>query len=156
MLSKEYPGPGAPAIDLHDVPDGPGAGDAGDIGSSRRPSAWRRLLRKRLAMISLAMILLLVVAAIFAGQLAPHSPQAIDYDRIDGYPDFAHRYSQLPPRGGEASEVRWPILLQVADFVAEVSEQSRQPLRRGSRARTRWGSFPPPQTARRRAPPRWR
>ena len=67
-------------------------GSGGEAGDDRRPAAWRRLLHKRLAMASLSVILLLLMAAAFAGQLAPHDPQFIDYDRIDNYPDLAHRY----------------------------------------------------------------
>jgi peptide/nickel transport system permease protein len=62
------------------------------LGLARYPSAWRRLLRKRLAAASLAIIVLLVFAAVFAGWLAPHDPLSIDYNRIDGFPDPAHGY----------------------------------------------------------------
>lgn len=87
MQSEEVAAVGA---DLPFTPEN--LGQYADLGAPRRPSAWRRLLRKRLAMISLTLILLLVMAALFAGYLAPHDPFAIDYDRIDGSPDAAHHY----------------------------------------------------------------
>lgn len=79
--------PPSTAVDA--APDAPD-----DVAHSavRRPSAWRRLLHKKLAVASLMVVLALVTAALFAGQLAPHDPQYINYDRIDGFPDRAARY----------------------------------------------------------------
>ncbi len=60
--------------------------------TTRHPTAWRRLFHKRLATASLLIIVLLALGAVFAPYLAPHDPQAIDYNRIDGLPDPAHGY----------------------------------------------------------------
>jgi peptide/nickel transport system permease protein len=49
-------------------------------------TAWRRFLRHRLAMASAVVLLLLVLAAIFAKQLAPFDPNAIDNVHWHGPP----------------------------------------------------------------------
>src|SRR5450631_3392384 len=94
MAGDRAAAPLTPAIPgVSRAPLEPADAESGDPAIvDRRPAAWRRLLRKRLSMASLALILLLAMAALLAPWLAPHDPLLIDYDRIDGYPDLAHRY----------------------------------------------------------------
>lgn len=64
-----------------------------DNPAAQPPSAWRRLLRRKLALLGLALIIIVVGAAIFAPWIAPFAPndQMFDGLTIEGSP--------LPPDG---------------------------------------------------------
>lgn len=49
-----------------------------------RRGVWRSLLRDKTARIGLAVVVLLVVVAVFAPVLAPYDPLALDGDRLEG------------------------------------------------------------------------
>lgn len=59
-----------------------------DNPAAQPPSAWRRLLRRKLALLGLALIIIVVGAAIFAPWIAPFSPndQMFDGLTIEGSP----------------------------------------------------------------------
>ena len=60
----------------------------------RKRSQWRdvlhRLTRNKLAMLGLVIVLVLVLAAVFADFVAPYDPDVQDYTNMKAYPSFAH------------------------------------------------------------------
>ena len=60
----------------------------------RKRSQWRdvlhRLTRNKLAMLGLGVVLVLVLAAVFADFVAPYDPDVQDYTNMKAYPSFAH------------------------------------------------------------------
>ena len=60
----------------------------------RKRSQWRdvlhRLTRNKLAMLGLVIVLVLVLAAVFADFVAPYDPDVLDYTNMKAYPSFAH------------------------------------------------------------------
>lgn len=64
-------------------------------GDDTRPAAaktptWRRVLRRPLAAVSLAYLVLLVLAAVFADVVAPHDPADLDLDHVLSGPSAGH------------------------------------------------------------------
>lgn len=55
-----------------------------------RPGLLRRVVRRPLSAISLAFLLLVAIAAIFAPQLAPYGPEQGDFTNVLGGPSSAH------------------------------------------------------------------
>jgi peptide/nickel transport system permease protein len=55
-----------------------------------RPGLLRRVMRRPLSVISLAFLLLVTVAAVFAPQLAPYGPEASDFSSVLSPPTSAH------------------------------------------------------------------
>jgi peptide/nickel transport system permease protein len=54
--------------------------------------AWKRLRRNKAAMMSLVILALLVVCALFADAIAPYSYSAQDYDNVFQPPNLAHPF----------------------------------------------------------------
>ena len=67
--------PTGPATELQATEPGGGVSDVADLAAARplRKDVWRRFKRNRLAMVGLALLILLVLTAIFADFIAPHS-----------------------------------------------------------------------------------
>ncbi|MEQ1785879.1 MAG: ABC transporter permease [Acidimicrobiales bacterium] len=83
--------PGAgPAIDLGG--GDPGGTDIADLGAARplRSDVWRRFKRNRLAMVGLAMIIILVLVAIFAPLIATHDIDERDSSAFRAAPSTDH------------------------------------------------------------------
>lgn len=87
MTTWSPPGSDDPFVGLTPVPP---TGDRPDELPERRPGFWARFVRQRWAMAGLAFLLLVVVAAIFAPLVAPHSPDAQDINAINAGPSGAH------------------------------------------------------------------
>ena len=51
---------------------------------------WRRLRRKRLALVAAGVIIALILSAAFAPWLAPYDPAAPDYDNLLSGPSWLH------------------------------------------------------------------
>jgi peptide/nickel transport system ATP-binding protein len=63
--------------------------DTGDVGALRA-GFWRRFAQERFAIGGVLFLLLVIVAAIFAPLIAPHSPTAQDLSRVNAGPSASH------------------------------------------------------------------
>ena len=61
-----------------------------EVQSSPGKEAWKRLKRNRLAIVGLAVVILLILIAIFAPLLAPYDYSAMDYDLPFEFPNSVH------------------------------------------------------------------
>jgi peptide/nickel transport system permease protein len=61
-----------------------------EAGESFTHAAWRRFRRHRLAMVSLALLVVIGLVAIFAPFIAPYDPNAIDFNAVAQGPSWHH------------------------------------------------------------------
>lgn len=73
----------AGAVDQNPLPD--------DLRKrSQAKDIWRRLRKNKMAMVGMMMVLILLVAAVFAPFIAPYDPAAQDLTKMKQMPSFAH------------------------------------------------------------------
>ncbi len=78
-------------------------------GRSLWQDARRRLLRNRAAMVSMVVLALIVLAAIFAPWLSPHPFDDVYWDRIGMPPDYANAHWFGTDANGRDLFVRTPL-----------------------------------------------
>lgn len=65
-----------------------------ELGGTRKRSqlrdTWRRLCRNKLAMVGLVIVVVLILAAVFADFVAPYDPAAQDLSNMKAYPSAEH------------------------------------------------------------------
>lgn len=54
--------------------------------------AWTRFKRNKLALVSIIMVALLVLGAVFAGRVSPYDPNSMDLDNMLSPPSFSHPF----------------------------------------------------------------
>jgi peptide/nickel transport system permease protein len=74
---------------VHALPQAAGTADADFVETPAR-RAWRRLVRRRGAMVGLAVIILIVLAAVLAPLVAPYDPAAQSWSAVRKAPSAAH------------------------------------------------------------------
>jgi oligopeptide/dipeptide ABC transporter ATP-binding protein len=87
MSTWSTPDASDPFVGLNVIPE---TGDSSDELPERRPGFWVRFLHQRWAMAGLLFLLIVIVAAIFAPWVAPHSPDVQDINAINAGPSAAH------------------------------------------------------------------
>ncbi|HEX4244854.1 MAG TPA: ABC transporter permease subunit, partial [Acidimicrobiales bacterium] len=87
MTTWSPPGAEDPFVGLNPVPP---TADVPDELPQRRPGFWARFLRQRWALVGLTILVLIILAAIFAPLVAPYPPNAPDINAINAGPSASH------------------------------------------------------------------
>jgi len=83
--------------------------------------AWRKLLRRRPAMVGMAVVLLFIVMALFAPWVAPHDPVATSWGAIRKAPSAAHWFGTDEIGRDVLSRVIWGTRASLLAGVVSVS-----------------------------------